>query len=435
NHDWYDGLTAFYRMMAQQNLIGNYKTIQNRSYFAYHLGFNKHIFGLDNQLKGDLDIPQVDYFKRYVSQICRPGVVHHIILLVAEPYWYSFVANDFKKRRQRLDSLDYFVNMIKSTAKEKNYTNPTIVNIDIVITGDMHHYSHYQLQNEESKDRVQHYITSGGGGAFGHVTGFLKSKITLPKLGFSTTEFDDYHIKEKFPTANKSNKFVGKNLLFFWRNYKFTSLVIFLSLFINYLQTLTNNLFATILLIIFVPTILLGTVIQVANPEPSEKEKRNNKFLYSLLFISTVSISLFFCYFKMFLARYIFPSNPDISYILQSIIPALVQSFLMGVYFWVAYRFFGLHITEISSGKIQEGYKNFLKFKITKSEITIFVIGIKEKYNWWDLLQKKKETLLQKELIEDVIFDEEGEDTFLKKHFDNYKDNLKIIETINIKTP
>jgi hypothetical protein len=184
-----------------------------------------------------------------------------------------------------------------------------------------------------------------------------------------------------------------------------------------------------------VPTILLGTVIQVANPEPSEKEKRNNKFLYSLLFISTVSISLFFCYFKMFLARYIFPSNPDISYILQSIIPALVQSFLMGVYFWVAYRFFGLHITEISSGKIQEGYKNFLKFKITKSEITIFVIGIKEKYNWWDLLQKKKETLLQKELIEDVIFDEEGEDTFLKKHFDNYKDNLKIIETINIKTP
>ena len=36
NHDWYDGLTAFYRMMAQQDQIGNYKTIQNRSYFAYH---------------------------------------------------------------------------------------------------------------------------------------------------------------------------------------------------------------------------------------------------------------------------------------------------------------------------------------------------------------------------------------------------------------
>jgi len=37
NHDWYDGLSAFFRLMCQRSKISNYRTVQNRSYFAYSL--------------------------------------------------------------------------------------------------------------------------------------------------------------------------------------------------------------------------------------------------------------------------------------------------------------------------------------------------------------------------------------------------------------
>jgi hypothetical protein len=105
----------------------------------------------------------------------------------------------------------------------------------------------------------------------------------------------------------------------------------------------------------------------------------------------------------------------------------------MGVYFYLSYRFYGLHVTEISSGKIQEGYRNFIKFKITKDEITLYVFGIKEQYQWLNLIKKNNPKDLQKQMSEETTFDENGHDTFLKKHFNNYKDNLKLIETIKIK--
>ena len=66
NHDWYDGLTAFSRMMFQGKTIGDYRTRQNRSYFVIKLRDNLHLLGIDNQLSSDIDIPQVNYFKNFV---------------------------------------------------------------------------------------------------------------------------------------------------------------------------------------------------------------------------------------------------------------------------------------------------------------------------------------------------------------------------------
>ncbi|WP_187478375.1 metallophosphoesterase family protein [Amniculibacterium sp. G2-70] len=433
NHDWYDGLTAFYRMMAQQNIIGNYKTIQNRSYFAYHLGFNHHLFGLDNQLKGDLDLPQMEYFKKYIENLCKIGSTHHIILLVAEPYWYAFEAKDFKKRRQRMDSIDYFVKVMR-TVINNNKAYDTEVEFDIVITGDIHHYSHYELRSPNHKTDVKHYIASGGGGAFGHVTGFLKEEIILPKLGNSTTEYIPYDLKKRYPSKEVSDKFIGYNLLFFIKNYKFTSLILFFSLIAIYIHSFTDNIAIEIISIFMVPAILTLTVVQVANPEPSDLERRHNKILYASLFIVCSVVSSIF-HLNLFDTDFILPDcNPKFGlFIIQWVIPALIQAFLMGVYFYLSYRFYGLHVTEISSGKIQEGYRNFIKFKITKDEITLYVFGIKEQYQWLNLIKKNNPKDLQKQMSEETTFDENGHDTFLKKHFNNYKDNLKLIETIKIK--
>lgn len=433
NHDWYDGLTSFYRMMAQKDTIGNFKTTQNRSYFAYHLGFNHHILGLDNQLKGDLDLPQVDYFSRYVEKICRPGSHVYFIILVAEPYWYSFENEDFKKRRQRMDSLDYFVKMIRKKAIEKNFIHPTHLHFDIVLTGDMHHYSHYTLNSNDKKEKVKHYITSGGGGAFGHATGYLKDNLTLPKIGFSSVKFDSYKLQKNYPSKEDSNQFIGTNFLFFIRNYKFTSLILMLSLFSTFLLSLTSHPLFEFLLIALVPSILTATVVQVANPEPSKAETLHNRILYFSLFFVTLGISIIFntqCF--SFITK-LHESHPHTLFIIQWVVPSLLQAMGMGIYFFIAYRVFGLHVTEISSGKIQEGRKNFLKFKITKDEITIYVLGIKEKYNWLKAIKKFSPTKLQKEMSVPTSFDENGDDEFLTKYFDNASNNIELIETINIK--
>ncbi len=162
NHDWYDGLTAFSRMMCQQKGIGGYLTIQRRSYFIYPVFPTVHLFGLDNQLLGDIDIPQLAYFKNYVVTKLAKDEAHNIILFVAEPYWYDYECMDTGKRRQRMDSLDYFVSELKKIN--------TRLKFQLVISGDIHHYARY----ENKKALPQQYITSGGGGAFKHMSSFLK---------------------------------------------------------------------------------------------------------------------------------------------------------------------------------------------------------------------------------------------------------------------
>ena len=435
NHDWYDGLTSFYRMMAQQDTIGNYQTIQNRSYFAYHLGFDYHIMGLDNQLKGDLDIPQIEYFKKYIDKICKPGASLHFILLVAEPYWYSFVPDDYKKRRQRMDSLDYFIRIIKTKIQGKKYLHPIKFKIEIVLTGDMHHYSHYEIENPKEPSAVKHFITSGGGGAFGHATGFLKNKIQLPNLGFSQTKFNTYQLKNKYPSTKESNDFIGCNFLFFLRNFKFTSLVLILSFFSSFGHFLSDNFILKTICILFIPLVLVGTVKQVANPEPSSKEKKHNLILYLSLLVITTLISVLGESLEVNLKKLVFQHirfNLD-EFLIHWIVPSILQSFIMGLYFYWAYKIYGLHVTEISSGKIQEGKKNFLKFKITREDITIYVIGIEEKYDWLKAIKKYGAKKLQKEMQNSTTFDSEGHDEFLSKYFENHKNNLKIIESIKIK--
>ncbi|RTZ49665.1 hypothetical protein EJ377_04730 [Chryseobacterium arthrosphaerae] len=66
------------------------------------------IFRVDNQLLGDIDIPQMAFLLNMWGNIqneCR----NHIIMLIAEPYWYHYDIKDRYQRRQRMDSLEYII--------------------------------------------------------------------------------------------------------------------------------------------------------------------------------------------------------------------------------------------------------------------------------------------------------------------------------------
>lgn len=461
NHDWYDGLNAFFRMMCQQKKIGNYQTIQERSYYAFQLTENVHLFGIDNQLMGDIDIPQLDYFSNYVKKIAKSNSKQYVILLVAEPYWYNYSCKDRGKRRQRMDSLEYIISELRKKAKKAGETsnNPNYqLTFKMVLCGDIHHYAHYEINNETPGEfeEVQHLITSGGGGAFGHLTDFLKD-VNVPDFKSRRSGFNHYKLNTVYPDKKESSKKVFYNLLFPFINWKFTLMMMALSFVCTYIFTHNDGFFLRLLAQISIPTILYFIVSKVANPELSKKEKWINQYLYITLFIASFLIQTYVMdYWKdtkiqdfpvvTFLAK----ATP-IHYILdllqidiqkgdrffnfnelrffQWVTLGFLQSLLFGFYLFFSYYFFKVHVTEASSSKINKNNKNFLKFKITESKIIIYAIAIEKTYPWKSKLSKKSAIKLQKEVYQS----QENPHQFLEKTFgDKFKNNFRIIDLIEI---
>jgi hypothetical protein len=444
NHDWYDGLTAFFRLMCQKCRIGNYKTVQNRSYFAYKLRENVHLFGVDNQLLGDIDIPQLDFFVKYVQEISSQNKKNHAILVVAEPYWYNYSFKDRAKRRQRMDSLEFIVRSLCQTAK--NHKNSSELIFDVVLTGDIHHYSHYELSSKDDNPEgfIRHFITSGGGGAFGHLTDFLPEKIEVPQLRHTGNSALEYDLKKVFPSREKSKKAVSGLPFFFIINYKYTALILLISFVITYIWNYNDDPLLKGLMLLLFPLMLYFTVKKVANPEPSDRERNLNRFLHSSLFcvalavqiavlivlpkfglkiLADVAISLKIQLLKNYI---ILPETAEY-FIFQWVFSGIMLSWVFGMYLFFSYRFFKLHITEVSSAKINTGDKNFLKFKITDGEILIYVIGIKKSYPWTKLLKSHKARDIQTKM------ETEDPKDFVKTYFSAHADeNTGIIEIIRI---
>jgi hypothetical protein len=99
NHDWYDGLAAFFsifcrRRIAQAGTLGisrpgrvvaGRSTRQSRSYFALKLPHGWWLWGMDSQLKGYIDQPQIDYFQWVANNWMEPR--SKLILCVGQPNW------------------------------------------------------------------------------------------------------------------------------------------------------------------------------------------------------------------------------------------------------------------------------------------------------------------------------------------------------------
>ncbi|MCI3936886.1 metallophosphoesterase [Chryseobacterium aahli] len=464
NHDWYDGLNAFFRMMCQQKRVGYYQTIQQRSYFAYKLTDRVHILGVDNQLMGDVDIPQLEYFVRYIVDLAKTKtkIKQYFILLIAEPNWYGYVGEDRGKRRQRMDSLEYFIMEMKKTAQYSHVLeeNPDFeIEFKMILCGDIHHYAHYEFfpKSEEEKIDIQHLVTSGGGGAFGHFTDFLQEKIRIPDFTTRFGEFVNYKLKKTYPDKENSKKLNHYNLLFPFYNIWFTVMLIGIAFFSSYIYVHNDGFFLRTLALLLMPVIVTFIVYKVASPERSSKEIWIDNFLYSIMFLSS------FC-LQIFMMRDLYDSmkidNVNIGTFLSNKIPqlfnlfnldeektndflnfnerrsivfivlGLLQSFFFGFYLWFCYRFFGKHVTEASSSRVLKHKRNFLKFKITDSQITVYTIGIEKCYPWKSLLKGKKAVDLQKEIYKS----QENPEVFLKEKFgDMYdKSDYKIIDKFSI---
>lgn len=61
----------------------------------------------------------------------------------------------------------------------------------------------------------------------------------------------------------------------------------------------------------------------------------------------------------------------------------LVSGFVMGIYFIIANLGFKVHDNEAFSSLSVQDYKNFLRLKITKEELTVYIVRIKKVTSDW----------------------------------------------------
>ncbi len=204
NHDWYDGLTSFTRLFCRGRSLGGWSTRQERSYFALRLPHRWWLFGLDIQLESDIDQPQLNYFERIID-LMEPD--DRVILCNAEPIWVF----ENREKDGGPPNLPYLESKIlaKCTA-----------GVSLMVAGDSHHYCHF-----ENKERHQHRITSGGGGAFLHETHNLPKTIKLKTTKHGVPGSDEtlqYERTTVFPDVSDSRRLMLRNIFFPWWNLDFT---------------------------------------------------------------------------------------------------------------------------------------------------------------------------------------------------------------------
>jgi hypothetical protein len=400
NHDWYDGLGNFLKIFINDRHIGNWITKQNRSYFALKLTDNLWLWGIDIQLEADIDKPQLDYFES-ISLHMRPK--DKVILCNSKPSW-TYTS---KSEKESYDVLEFF---------ERKYITGKNFELILSLAGDSHHYSRY------SKEEGCHKITSGGGGAFLHPTHHLNSKITIRE--------GELQLKKIFPLKRDSYRLLFLNIFFPFINPEFSAFMGVLYLFISWLLqsgSMYNPVFGLLSniepswwnvplalqkishVIIYSPGLLLIIIgIFLGSIAFADKNAGKLGLAYTAGMFHGLSHIISGLSLIWILSFWSFHAK---GYSLESIfifsagmilLGGLSGSFILGVYLLFS-SLIGIHDNEAYSSIKQEGYKNFLRMKITDKKLTIYPIGIKKVVKWkikYGFVEGKKP---QPHLIENPI--------------------------------
>ena len=412
NHDWYDGLTNFIKIFLQKRSLGNWRTQQYRSYFALKLPHNYWLLGIDIQLNADIDIPQLNYFRKIAKDEIKAN--DKIIIATAEPSW---VYKSFSQKSTAHDRFKFFIDKIifgKTHLEDPDCfyggKNESI-QVTTILTGDLHHYSHYIEEGVINKKC--HLITAGGGGAFMHTTHTLKKEINASD-GYNATL-----VEPTFPPKSDSIKLGYKNLLFPFYN---ITMLLFFGIFHLFnawlLQVATKNDNATFMEKAMEISLFDGgfweymTLIgSTLSHTPSVLALNLLLFVGLLVFTDVKSgrgnwnyiagalhgmlqVANFYFLIWLFSRLNIYTYELKVDSLQQVlwfsgemiVIGGVLSGVLFGLYLLVSGNFLNNHITEASSSFLGEDYKNFVRMHLDANALTIYPIGVKEVVkNWKDI--------------------------------------------------
>lgn len=412
NHDWYDGLGNFIKLFCQKRKIGSWQTAQKRSYFALQLPHNYWIWAIDVQLNSDIDQPQKDYFQEIASKNLQHG--DKVILCTSEPAWVYKVIHRKDESYKRLK----FFEQIFITEDRYECTGGKKFQLVATITGDLHHYSHYEEHKKtgDGIEYINHLITAGGGGAFLHPTHNIPETLTgLDEKDdpiLRNTQFKNPKMKACFPSKKRSRKIANNVLSFPFYNIAFwltmTAIQLLLAWMLQsttqyeektfmaqlaeainisqFLTIITQHLFLNPPVLI----ICLAVVAGMTAFNDSNSGKRNYQWFGALHgLVQLLSMFLFIWLFSWFNFSYLGIKNDLIFFIVYVIetffLAALIGSFIFGIYLWFSSIFLGIHINESFSSLGNPHFKNFLRIHITpEGNLTIYPIGIEKVVTDWE---------------------------------------------------
>jgi len=437
NHDWYDGLSSFFGLFCRRRVaqpgglgvgragavIAGRQTRQTRSYFAVKLPGDWWIWGTDSQLEGYIDQPQIDYFVHAASTWMDPG--SKLIICVADPSWAYVDPADPEKK---FASFSYLERIATRAIKARDPDNPDDPDagtpmghqLKLVLTGDSHHYARYVDSDEPelpaSSDR--HYIVCGGGGAFLHPTHQLSDvrfNTRYPRPGAPGDEGEyprAFRIANKvgepaekaiYPSAAVSRAKSAGNFLFAFRNWKFTGLLFAAYLLFNWMldfnsrssgkeepiSALLNNAetfgaaleeYVRLLFVSPWPVLLMAVAFGGYYYFADSPRSAGKRFVIGSLHaawqfaVVTLTIVAVVRAADMLVPK---AYEAPLAVALATLASAVASATAFGIYLFVMLFFFGKHANEGFSSLQIQGFKSFLRLRISSDgTLTIFPIGL-----------------------------------------------------------
>ena len=394
NHDWYDGLNNFIKLFCQGRALGNWHTQQKRSYFALKLPHRFWIWGIDVQLKADIDLPQQEYFDQ-MAQYMEPS--DQVILCTAEPAW---VYHSLRKEDTSYDRLRFFSDKF---IRGKDFR------LAAVLTGDLHHYARYAPQDDEAEGQL---ITAGGGGAFLHPTHNLKDEL-------EGLDGNHSQLKSSFPSKKTSRNIALRNLLFPFINRSFALFLGIFHLLIawllqsdtkyeaagSYMKQLSEISFTignipivfektcAVLLhapsaVVFNLILLLGLTLFADTLSGKGKWNYIAGFLHGVFHLTCFYLLIwFFSRINLYCDYLGWSVNSGKQILLfmgeMLIAGSLSGAFLFGLYLLFSNRWFGMHDNEAFGSLQWADHKNFLRLHISKEGLTIYPVAVEKVVKDW----------------------------------------------------
>ncbi|MCB1474827.1 MAG: metallophosphoesterase [Rhodobiaceae bacterium] len=422
NHDWYDGLTLFLALFCKKTewKIGNWRAPQRRSYFALRLTDDWWLWGVDVALEEDVDQPQSDYFEEILGQMPSGA---NLIICTAEPGWqYASVRGEQTFNHKAYESLGYFSGLVRKSGKD--------IKIPLVLSGDTHHYCRYVAEKSGTQ-----FITAGGGGAFLHPTHQLQDEVrawwfrsndrlTLaPNTSRQSADVGG-DAKARYPSESASKKLLWGNLGFAFGNWKLSGLLGFDYAFFGLLSLMWSdlgtwaNLFSNPLWWIAVLVngaafwgyadernwVRHGKVVFRNSAPWMRKAILASSHVLAHVVALTALARLLYTYGteRLGLEFWTWGFN---SYFVASmlLIGGIVAGTIFGSYLLFSCRLLAAHPNDAFSALSLDGYKNFLRFRISGNSITVFPIGLDTvpKRNLWKPNPAHETDASQPEVIAD----------------------------------
>ncbi|KAG7941523.1 hypothetical protein I3843_16G049200 [Carya illinoinensis] len=197
NHDWFDGLHNFMGYICHGSWLGGWFMPQRKSYFALKLPQGWWVFGLDLALHGDIDVYQLDFFRK-LAKSERFGESDSVIVMTHQPDWLLDWYEDGDQHNCKRNISHLICNILKGQCRLR-------------IAGDIHHYMRHERDDSRGGSNElfypQHLLVNGCGGAFLHPTHVFRN--------FSQSHGVFYKCKKAYPSFENSRKLAWRNISHF----------------------------------------------------------------------------------------------------------------------------------------------------------------------------------------------------------------------------